>query len=72
MKVSTSRCGVDASVWGAHASRVLALAPSPARTFSTAGLSRKNGREQSSLSQDGIGRGEAPRPAREARALPRS
>src|SRR6266513_1041033 len=36
MKVSTSRCGVDASVWGAHAPRVLALAPSPARTFSTA------------------------------------
>src|SRR6266700_2271050 len=31
----------------------------------------ENGRQQSSLSQRGIGRGEAPRPAREARALPR-
>ena len=47
--------------WGAHAPRVLAAAPPPSRTLIS---NFKLGR------QDGFG--EAPKPAREARALPRT
>ncbi len=51
-------------LWGAHAPRELALAPPPARTFSSA----RGSRGQPRAAQ--VRFGEAPKPACEARALP--
>jgi len=45
-------------LWGAHAPRVLATEPPPSRTFSAIGTSKACF-------------GEAPKPTREARVLPR-
>jgi len=49
----------DARVWGAHAPRVLAMTPSSSRTYFFIQLHAK------------VRCGEAPQPAREARAFPK-